>query len=170
MDNIWQKLRMNARVHVGGALLAFVTLLVFAPGAQADPTPTTGGRNLAVEDANRDLVVDFYDKFFIDHDIAAASVIADDYKQHNPNVPDGKAPFVDFFTGFFAENPQSRGEVVRSATDGDLVFLHVRSTNGPQDRGEAVVDVFRVNDGKIVEHWDVIQAVPEEAANSNTMF
>ena len=157
--------RASARV-----LLAFATLLVLVACTPTDRAPEAGGRDLTVEEANRDLVVDFYEKFFIEHDIASASVIADDYKQHNPGVPDGKAPFVDYFSGFFAENPESRGEVVRSATDGDLVFLHVRSTNGPQDRGEAVVDIFRVQDGKIVEHWDVIQAVPEDAANSNTMF
>jgi predicted SnoaL-like aldol condensation-catalyzing enzyme len=170
MDTFLEKLRMAGRVRIGGALLAFVALFVLAACSEADKAPQADGRDLAVEEANRELVVDFYEKFFIDHDIASASVIADDYKQHNPNVPDGKAPFVDYFTGFFAENPQSLGKVVRSATDGDLVFLHVQSTNGPQDRGEAVVDIFRVQDGKIVEHWDVIQAVPESAANSNTMF
>ena len=59
---------------------------------------------------------------------------------------------------------------MRSAADGDLVWLHVQSTNGEEDLGEAVVDIFRVEDGMIVEHWDVIQTVPSEAANSNTMF
>ncbi|WP_253193914.1 hypothetical protein [Gordonia sp. i37] len=56
------------------------------------------------------------------------------------------------------------------ATDGDLVYLHVHSVNGPGDRGQAVVDIFRVADGKIVEHWDVIQDVPSSAANPNSMF
>ncbi|SKW40691.1 Uncharacterised protein [Mycobacteroides abscessus subsp. massiliense] len=60
--------------------------------------------------------------------------------------------------------------MVRSAVDGDLVYLHVHSTNDPQDRGQAVVDIFRVDGGKIVEHWDVIQDVPAESANGNTMF
>ena len=90
--------------------------------------------------------------------------------QHNPEVPDGKAPFVGYFGGYFKENPESRARIVRSAADGDLVYLHVHSTNGKADRGQAVIDIFRVQDGKIVEHWDVIQAVPEQAANSNTMF
>ncbi|AYR21659.1 nuclear transport factor 2 family protein [Alcaligenes faecalis] len=96
--------------------------------------------------------------------------VAQDYIQHNPEVPDGKAPFVGYFSGYFKENPQSRARIVRSATDGDLVYLHVHSTNGKADRGQAVIDIFRVQDGKLVEHWDVIQAVPEQAANSNTMF
>lgn len=128
-------------------------------------------RDLVLEEANRTLVVDFYNRFFNDHDVAgAAEVVDDSYVQHNPEVPDGKEPFVTFFTGFFNDNPQSRARIVRSATDGDLVWLHVQSTNGADDRGQAVVDIFRVDGGKIVEHWDVIQTVPEASANQNTMF
>ena len=124
-----------------------------------------------VQERNRKLVVEFYDSFFNAHDVdRAAVVVADDYRQHNPEVPDGKAPFVGYFKGYFKENPASRARIVRSAADGDLVWLHVHSTNGAEDRGIAVVDVFRVKDGKIVEHWDVIQAVPVQSANSNTMF
>ena len=59
---------------------------------------------------------------------------------------------------------------MRSATDGDLVFLHNHSTTSENDRGRAIVDIFRVKDRKIVEHWDVIQPVPEKAVNNNTMF
>ena len=148
-----------------GLALAVMLVLVAATSHAATP------RNLAAEEANRTLVLDFYERFFNKHDVAgAAKVVADDYKQHNPEVPDGKAPFVEFFTGFFKENPQSRARVVRSAADGDLVYLHVHSTNDADDRGQAVVDVFRVANGKIVEHWDVIQNVPEQAANTNTMF
>ncbi|MGP9500052.1 nuclear transport factor 2 family protein [Halomonas sp. AOP43-D1-4] len=91
------------------------------------------------------------------------------YKRE-PEVPDGKAPFVDYFAGYFRENPDYQSKIVRSATDGDLVWLHVHSTNGDEDLGEAVVDIFRVENEMIVEHWDVIQSVPEEAANDNTMF
>ncbi|MFY1706606.1 ester cyclase [Tritonibacter scottomollicae] len=128
-------------------------------------------RDLAAEEANRKLVVAFYDQFFNAHETEeAAKVVAEDYIQHNPGVPDGKEPFVSFFTGYFAENPESQARIVRSATDGDLVWLHVQSTNGDADPGEAVVDIFRVEDGMIVEHWDVIQTVPSEAANDNTMF
>ncbi|ARM92048.1 NTF2 domain-containing protein (plasmid) [Rhizobium sp. CIAT894] len=130
----------------------------------------SAARDLKVEEANRKLVVEFYDRFFNKHDLTAASVVADDYRQHNPQVPDGKQPLISFFTGFFKDNAQSKAEIVRSAADGDLVWLHVHATNGADDRGEAIVDIFRVKDGKIVEHWDVIQPVPKEAANKNTMF
>ncbi|EKK4079567.1 ester cyclase [Cronobacter dublinensis] len=127
-------------------------------------------RQSDIEEANRQRVITFYDRFFNQHDTAAADVVADDYRQHNPEVPDGKAPFVNYFSGFFRDNPQSRAKVIRSAADGDLVWLQVHSTNGSHDRGQAVLDIFRVKDGKIVEHWDIIQDVPEKAANANTMF
>ncbi|MGP9652852.1 nuclear transport factor 2 family protein [Halomonas sp. AOP35-4E-18] len=131
----------------------------------------TDERDVAAEEANRELVVTFYERFFNKHETEeAAKVVAEDYIQHNPDVPDGKEPFVSYFTGFFADNPASQARIVRSATDGDLVWLHVHSTNGEEDAGEAVVDIFRVEDGMIVEHWDVIQAVPAPSANDNTMF
>tara|TARA_R110002012_G_scaffold62590_1_gene164633 strand:- start:13787 stop:14254 length:468 start_codon:yes stop_codon:yes gene_type:complete len=128
-------------------------------------------RDVQQEEANRALVIEFYDQFFNEHETEqSGQVLAEDYIQHNPEVPDGKAPFVDYFAGYFKENPEYKSEIVRSATDGDLVWLHVHSTNGDDDQGEAVVDIFRVDDGMIVEHWDVIQSVPEESANDNTMF
>ncbi|MBJ2114428.1 ester cyclase [Serratia ureilytica] len=128
-------------------------------------------RNIAVEEANRKLVLEFYDRFFNRHEtISAAKVIANNYRQHNPGVPDGKAPFVTFFTDYFRDNPQSRVRIVRSAAHGDLVWLQIHSTNGSKDRGQAVIDIFRVDKGKIVEHWDVIQDVPEKSSNNNTMF
>lgn len=123
------------------------------------------------EEANRALVIEFYDTFFNKHKVdEAARVVADSYKQHNPTVPDGKEPFVSYYRDFFKQNPQSRARIVRSAVDGDIVWLHVHSTNDEKDLGEAVVDIFRVKDGRIVEHWDVIQNVPAEAENDNTMF
>jgi predicted SnoaL-like aldol condensation-catalyzing enzyme len=128
-------------------------------------------RDLKQEEANRTLVLSFYDQFFNKHQTAEASkLMTDDYRQHNPHVPDGKAPMVGYFTEFFKNNPQAQAKVVRSATDGDLVYLHVHFTNNPQDRGQALVDIFRVENNRIVEHWDVIQDVPEKAANDNTMF
>ncbi|MCY1168197.1 SnoaL-like domain protein [compost metagenome] len=145
---------------------ACLVLAVAVPTAFAQPA----SRDFAAEEANRQLVVDFYNRFFNDHDISAANVVAEDYIQHNPRLTNGKKTLVSFFTGFFKENPMWHERIVRSGTDGDLVYLHVHATNGPADRGQAIVDIFRVKDGKIVEHWDVIQPVPESAANQNTMF
>ncbi|AXA71755.1 hypothetical protein CE205_14660 [Achromobacter insolitus] len=154
---------------IGRAVLSISLLTgVTATWAQS---PQTTPRDLAAEERNRELVLAFYDRFFNKHEVAeAAKVVADDYIQHNPHVPDGKAPFVSYFTELFQKNPDAKARIVRSATDGDLVYLHSHSTRDANDRGRAVVDIFRVKDGKIVEHWDVIQPVPEKAANDNTMF
>lgn len=128
-------------------------------------------KNMDQQEINRSIVINFYNKFFNEHKVDEASlIVTDDYKQHNPYVPDGKKPFVSYFKEFFAENPNSKAKIVRSAVDGDLVWLHVHSTLNDKDKGEAVVDIFRVKEGKIIEHWDVIQGVPEVAENNNTMF
>lgn len=133
--------------------------------------PSASARDTAQEERNRRIVLDFYEGVFVRHEVArSAEVLVDEYIQHNPDVPDGKVPFVDYFTGFFQQNPNAGARIARSAADGDLVYLHVHSTNGENDRGRAIVDIFRVKDGRIVEHWDVIQPVPETAANNNTMF
>ncbi|MNY73146.1 SnoaL-like polyketide cyclase [compost metagenome] len=79
-------------------------------------------------------------------------------------------PFYTYFEGYFKANPQSKVEIKRVIGDGDLVVLHLLSKQNDQDRGRAIVDIFRVQEGKIVEHWDVIQAIPEKSANTNTMF
>jgi len=161
---------LRRRTLAATALLA----MVVSHAAFAEDSATPGHavtRDLAQEESNRVLVVRFYDTVFNQHDLSiAGTVLASNYIQHNPHVPSGSAPFISFFTEYFKANPQARSAIVRSAADGDLVFLHVHSTSNPQDRGNAIVDIFRVDHGKIAEHWDVIQPVPEHAANDNTMF
>ena len=150
-------------------LMALLLALTILTGGQAMAQDTR--RDLATEEANLKLVVNFYEQFFNKHEVArAAEVVSENYKQHNPEVPDGKKPFVDYFSQFFKETPQSKARIVRTATSGDLVWLQVHSTNSPSDRGQAVLDIFRVKNGKIVEHWDIIQDVPAQSANGNTMF
>jgi len=85
-------------------------------------------------------------------------------------VPNGSAAFYGYFEGYFREHPKSHVEIKRVIGDGDLVVLHLHSLRDDQDRGRAIVDIFRLENGKIVEHWDVIQNVPEKSANDNTMF
>lgn len=96
--------------------------------------------------------------------------MADNFIQHNPNLGDGKRALVSFFTNCFRENPQLRSRIVRSAVVGDQVYLHLHNTNGGNDRGQASMDIFRVVEGKLAEHWDVVQNVPQTSANNNTMF
>lgn len=121
---------------------------------------------------NKKIVTDFYEGVFLKHKVKEYSdrYIGSQYIQHNPHVPDGKAPFVNYFTDYFKSNPDAKNVIKRSVSEGDLVVLHVHSTQNKQDRGEAIIDIFRVENGKIVEHWDVIQNIPADSANSNTMF
>ncbi len=121
---------------------------------------------------NKAIVVDFYQGVFLKHQVStyADQYLADKYIQHNPHVQDGKAPFVNYFKQYFKQNPEAQNQIKRVIASGDLVALHVHSTQSQADRGKAIVDIFRVENGKIVEHWDVIQAIPEQSANSNSMF
>ncbi|MUL47079.1 hypothetical protein FZI85_03905 [Mycobacterium sp. CBMA293] len=156
------------RVLVSAALALPVAALMACGSASR---PVSNGRDMALEESNRQLVLAFYEGVFNKHDVERSSAaLAEDYKQHNPHVPDGKSPFVRYFEGYFITHPTAHVDIARSATDGELVYLHVHSRQGPDDRGDAVVDIFRVHQGKIVEHWDVIEPVPQQSANANTMF
>ena len=121
---------------------------------------------------NKKAVLDFYDKGLNQKDFAAASKhFGATYIQHNPVAADGPEGFRGFVEFLRSKFPQSRSEVKRVFAEGDYVILHVHAVREPGTRGAAIVDIFRLDaDGKIVEHWDVRQDVPEKAANSNTMF
>ncbi|MGQ0518929.1 nuclear transport factor 2 family protein, partial [Bacillus sp. D-CC] len=74
--------------------------------------------------------------------------VSEDYKQHNPFVADGRKAFMDFFKEDFVKNPNSSAEIKRVVADGDTVALHVHSRTNSQDMGVAIVDIFRIKDGK----------------------
>lgn len=120
---------------------------------------------------NKQIVKEFYQLAFIEGKVEkAVKLLHEDYKQHNPKVATGKSGFINAFKGF---DPTGYSfSIKRAISEDDLVVLHihVKHKNKPQDRGRAVVDIFRVNNGKITEHWDVAQSVPEIKAHNNTMF
>lgn len=125
----------------------------------------------AQEEANRAAVLAFYEKGLNQKDAdAALAYVGNRYVQHNPNAPDGPDGFRKFI-GFLREKfPNAHSEIKRSFVDGDFVILHVHSVREPGSRGRAIVDIFKLENGKIVEHWDVVQDIPENPANNNTMF
>ncbi|CAB3830671.1 hypothetical protein LMG26689_00930 [Achromobacter animicus] len=143
---------------------AFAALLfsVLACAAQATPEQ---------EAANKAAVLAFYEKGLNQKDAdAALKYVGDRYVQHNPNAADGPEGFRQFIAFLRDKYPASHSEIKRVFTDGDYVILHVHAVREPGTRGNALIDIFRLEGGKIVEHWDAVQPIPEKAANSNGMF
>ena len=96
--------------------------------------------------------------------------VGDDYKQHNPLVGDGKEAFIAYFEKMRHEYPDKSIEFVRSVAEGDLVALHTHQT-WPGNDEYVTMDFFRFDkEGKIIEHWDAMQQIPETTANGNTMY
>jgi predicted SnoaL-like aldol condensation-catalyzing enzyme len=126
-----------------------------------------------MSDENKQIAKSFWEKAFPGKQPAdaASEYLGRTYTQHNPEVPDGPETFVAAMNGFHQQFPDFSGEVKRTIAEDDLVVLHSHVRMRPEDEhGTAVVDIFRIEDGKVVEHWDVLQPVPAESANANTMF
>ncbi len=156
-------------------LLFPITLLVvsvsFCPG-QSKSTPFSPDPvSREVMESNKRIALEFYDLAINKKDYEAASkYIGADYKQHNPLVGDGKEGFRAFLAMLKKDFPEAHSEVKRVFADGNYVIIHVHSIRIPGTRGRAIFDCFRFEGGKIVEHWDAIQEIPEKSANGNGMF
>lgn len=157
-------------MHVARSLKMLVLMVAFGT-ALCGPAATAfaDGANTA---ANKKLVVDFFTLLLVDKKPQEAfdKYVAKQYIQHNPVADDGWTDAINFLNGWFAQNPKSVIQIKRVIADGDLVAVHHHMRTSPEVRGLAAVDIFRVENGKVVEHWDVVQPIPEKSANPHPMF
>ena len=140
-------------------MIRLLILMSLALPAYADPA------------ANKKAVVEFYEQAINQKDFDAASkYLGPRYIQHNPTAPDGAQGLKGFIGFLKSKFPGSKSEIKRVFAEGDHVILHVHAVREPGTRGRAIIDIFRLENGKIVEHWDVAQDIPEKPANANGMF
>jgi predicted SnoaL-like aldol condensation-catalyzing enzyme len=144
-------------------VLAMLFVASFA-GAQSKAKSQT--------EKNKEIAVAFYNMIFVDHKVQEAFDLysVPGYKQHNPMAATGAQAAISFLGPFLKSSPDYKGKIIRVIAEGDLVAIHNHVTAGPNDLGRAVVDIFRVENGKVVVHWDVVQDVAKKSANENTQF
>src|SRR5215510_8983882 len=141
------------------ACTAVVALLAAHPALAADAKQM---------EENKKTVAALYDAVLNQKDFDKASqYLGSRYTQHNPTAADGPEGLKDFLKEKF---PNNRSEIKRIFADRDYVIVHVHAVREPGTRGNAIIDIFKLENGKGVEHWDVVQPIPEKAANDNGMF
>ncbi len=142
-------------------------------------TPGEGGNgesSIAVNTSDvgciRDVAEGFKALFYDQGKVREAyeTFVAEDYKQHNPMAQDGRDAAIAFLEPIYEDNPQHRMTVHRMIVEEPYIVVHLHGQSSPDDLGAAAVDILRVEDCKIVEHWDVTQSVPAETVNGNGMF
>jgi predicted SnoaL-like aldol condensation-catalyzing enzyme len=122
-------------------------------------------------ETNRRAVVAYYRMAFEGNpEKATTEYLGNRYIQHNPEAEDGPEAFIGFVHYLRSEYPELRLEIKRVIAEGDMVATHSNLILKPGEPGRALADFFRLEDGKIVEHWDVVQDVPAHSANANGMF
>ena len=124
-------------------------------------------------ETNRTIVLAFYHEGLLARQPEQAFLryMAPDFVEHKPDIPKGtREDTAEFLAQIIAEMPEARWEIVRTIAEGDMVFLHARFTPASGAPSYALADIFRVNDCKIVEHWDVVGPPPKEQVNPNSRF
>ncbi|MDX2417110.1 MAG: nuclear transport factor 2 family protein [Xanthomonadales bacterium] len=122
-------------------------------------------------EANKKNAIAFYRTAYLGDPARAVELyVGAEYIQHNPLVGDGKQPFIDYFTEMATQYPGKEIEFVRAVAEGDLVALHTHQT-WPGNEEYVTMDFFRFDaHGKIIEHWDAMQEVPDDTKNGNPMY
>jgi predicted SnoaL-like aldol condensation-catalyzing enzyme len=134
-------------------------------------TPAAFAADAAQMEANKKTIAAFYDAVLNQKDFDAASkYLGPRYTQHNPSAADGPEGLKGFVNFLKEKFPNNRSEIKRIFADGDYVIVHVHAVREPGTRGNAIIDIFKLENGKVVEHWDVVQPIPEKPANDNGMF
>lgn len=145
------------------AIVLTTILLLLAPAAHAAVS--------SKQDLNKKIVMEFYELAVNKKDFAAAAkCLGPRYIQHNQRAADGAEGLKNFIQFLRDKFPASHSEIKRAFAEDDYVVLHVHAIREPGTRGVAIVDIFRLQDNKIVEHWDVHEDILEKAANRNGMF
>jgi predicted SnoaL-like aldol condensation-catalyzing enzyme len=144
-------------------LIVAAVIVAFSPAAFAADAKQM--------EENKKAVVEFYDLAINQKNFeAAAKFLGPRYVQHNPRAADGPEGLKAFLAFLRDKFPDYHSDIKRVFAEGDYVILHVHNVPTPGSRGNAIIDIFKLENGKVVEHWDVRQEIPEQAANSNTMF
>ena len=160
---------MKLGSFIAGMAVGIATSAIVAT-ASVSAASKSGCRD-AQEEKNKEIAIEFYDRALNQKDWnKARELIGNRYTQHNPAAVDGFEGIKNHIEMLKEKFPQNHGELKHALADGDLVALHMHSKRTPDSRGNAIVDMFRIENGKVVEHWDVVQAIPEKSKNDNTMF
>ena len=145
------------------ACAAAIAAFAFAPSSRAADAKQM--------EENKKTVAAFYDAALNKKDFAEASkYLGSKYTQHNPVAADGPEGLKGFIAFLKDKFPNNKSEIKRIFADGDYVIVHVHAVREPGTRGNAIIDIFRLENGKVVEHWDAVQPIPEKSNNTNGMF
>jgi predicted SnoaL-like aldol condensation-catalyzing enzyme len=133
-------------------------------------------KTLPVPERNKKMLLDLYNAVVARNFGAVEGLLHEDFVEHNPGVPhdpgrsSGRQAFIDYFRNGGTPLDGATVDIKRMIADDDHALVHYRLVNPAHPRGLAVVDIFRVVDGRFSEHWDVLQEVPERTSNPHTMF
>ena len=132
---------------------------------------TISHANTQEQEINKKNAIKFYDQVINQKKFETASkYLGSRYTQHNPTAADGAEGLRSFIQFLRKNYPNAHSKIIRVFADGKYVILHVHSIREPGTQGRAIFDLFKFENGKIVEHWDVVQNIPNKSANSNSMF
>jgi predicted SnoaL-like aldol condensation-catalyzing enzyme len=154
------------------AIAAFGLVALAVPEARAQTVDSKSTISAQQMQINKKNVVEFYNAALNEKDFEKASkYLGATYIQHNPVAADGPEGLKGFLAFLKDKFPNNKSDIKRVFADGNYVIVHVHAVRTPGDRGNAIIDIFRLDDnGKVVEHWDAVQPIPEKAANNNGMF